>query len=249
MHGQNTHAEFSATRWTLVEAMTGEDEGLRQSARRQLAEQYFSPVYAYIRSRGNPPERAADLTQSFFTEVVFGRNLFGRVDRRRSRLRTYLKTAINNHVIDESRKDKRRSAMLIPVSALAEEERNFSDLRGLTAEEAFEIRWAVAVVQEALKRCRARFQDAGQEEQFVVFERWFCRNLGTDAAARPDASTLAKEMGLASADQVYSITRKVRLRLQEAVREVLRDQVDSDEPWEEELLHFARLTEIPHTSL
>ena len=245
MNRQNTHAEFSATRWTLVDAVTGDNEALRQSARRQLAEQYFSPVYAYIRSRGNPPDRAGELTQSFFTEVIYGRDLFGRVDRRQARLRSYLKVAITNHIVDQSRKERRHVSSVIPASALAEEERNFRDLKGLSAEEAFDIRWTVAVLQEALKRCRARFVDAGQEEQFLVFERWFCRYLGTDTSVRPDATELAKELGLSNADQVYSITRRVRQRLQEAVREVLRDQVGEEDQLQEELLHFARLTSIP----
>ncbi len=245
----NTHAEFSDTRWTLVEAVTADNEALRQSARRQLAEQYFPPVYAYIRSRGNAPERAGELTQSFFTEVIYGRNLFGRVDRQQARLRSYLKAAINNHIIDETRKDRRRVTSVIPASALAEEERNFRDLKGLSAEEAFDTRWTAAVLQEALKRCRARFVDAGQEGEFLVFERWFCRYLGTDAKVRPDASELASELGLCSADQVYSITRRVRQRLQEAVREVLRDQVAEEDQLQEELLHFARLTNIPYSAL
>jgi RNA polymerase sigma factor (sigma-70 family) len=249
MNQQNTHAEFSATRWTLVDAVTGDDEALRQSARRQLAEQYFPPVYAYIRSRGNPPDRAGELTQTFFTEVIYGRDLFGRIDRRQARLRSYLKAAINNHVVDQSRKERRRVSSVISASALAEEESNFRDLKGLSAEEAFDIRWTVAVLQEALKRCRARFIDAGQEEQFLVFERWFCRYLGTDASVRPDAVDLAKELGLSNADQIYSITRRVRQRLQEAVREVLRDQVGEEDQLQEELLHFARLTNISHNAL
>jgi DNA-directed RNA polymerase specialized sigma24 family protein len=245
MPAHETFADFSPTRWTLIEALTDESEQQREAARAQLAEQYLSPVYAYIRGKGYDPERAGELTQSFFAEVIYGRRLFERVSQQMARLRTYLKAAINNYLIDEGRKQRRRDAFQISASALAEEEQNFLDLKGLSAEEVYERRWAAAVLSEALRRCRERFRDAGQEDRFEIFERWFCRYLGTDPRQRPEAATMAAELGLSEPEQIYAITRKVRVRLQEAIREVLREQVKSDEALQDELRLFARSTGIP----
>ena len=36
----------------------------------ELCEAYWHPVYAFIRRKGNDPDRAADLTQSFFTVLI-----------------------------------------------------------------------------------------------------------------------------------------------------------------------------------
>ena len=71
---------FSTTRWSLVLAA---GEGGSERSERALAElctEYWYPLYAYVRRRGNDPEDARDLTQAFFAKLL--EKLFGRKSKR-----------------------------------------------------------------------------------------------------------------------------------------------------------------------
>jgi hypothetical protein len=64
------HAEFDATRWSLVlEAAQGRAEA-GPEALAQLCERYWPPLYAFARHRGFSPEDAQDLVQGFFEQPL-----------------------------------------------------------------------------------------------------------------------------------------------------------------------------------
>lgn len=57
-----THAhQFPNTRWTIVAQSVNTDDAIRQKALSELCELYWPPVYAFVRSKGNPPQDAEDI--------------------------------------------------------------------------------------------------------------------------------------------------------------------------------------------
>ena len=62
-------------------------------------------MYCYLRRKNYDNERAKDLTQGFFHEVVLNRALIERADQAKGRFRSFLLHALNEYLIDEQRKE------------------------------------------------------------------------------------------------------------------------------------------------
>ena len=61
---------FPSTIWMRVELAGDQTQPRSREALAELCEAYWHPVYAFIRRKGNDPDRAADLTQGFFTLLI-----------------------------------------------------------------------------------------------------------------------------------------------------------------------------------
>ena len=86
------HLEFGQTNWSLIRELQSDEPERRQQALTSLVETYQGPVYAYFRRFGCDPEKASELTQSFFVEKVLVGGFFEKADPARARLRTLLRT-------------------------------------------------------------------------------------------------------------------------------------------------------------
>src|SRR5579862_9561322 len=93
MHTLSGGTQFPATRWTLVGAASDPRRKEARSALVSLCENYWDPLYAYLRRRGYLAEQAQDLTQEFFIRVLEGRYL-DRADREKGRFRAFLLTSL-----------------------------------------------------------------------------------------------------------------------------------------------------------
>src|SRR5262245_29068405 len=88
-NGQTMHtlpgpSQFPTTRWTLVIAAGDPQHKEARSALVSLCDNYWYPLYAYLRRCGYPADQAQDLTQEFFIRVLEGRYL-SRADPERGR--------------------------------------------------------------------------------------------------------------------------------------------------------------------
>jgi hypothetical protein len=68
-------SQFPTTRWTMVVAAGDPYRKEARSALAALCENYWFPLYAYLRRRGYAADQAQDLTQDFFIRVLEGRYL------------------------------------------------------------------------------------------------------------------------------------------------------------------------------
>src|ERR1051325_589472 len=110
-NGQTMHTlpgspQFPTTRWTLVLAAGDQRRKEARSALVSLCENYWYPLYAYVRRRGYPADQAQDLTQEFFTRVLEGRYL-DRADAAKGRFRSFLLSSLKFFIADEE--DRRRA--------------------------------------------------------------------------------------------------------------------------------------------
>ncbi len=64
--------EFPTTHWALVRRLGDRGSPEIDAALDWLCNSYWRPIYAYIRRRGHPPDRACDLTQDFFASILAG---------------------------------------------------------------------------------------------------------------------------------------------------------------------------------
>jgi RNA polymerase sigma-70 factor (ECF subfamily) len=228
MNLQQTHARFGTTSWTLVGALRDENDQQQEAARDLVITLYWPPVYASLRRMGHNRERAAELTQAFFVEVVIGRGLLDQADAARGRLRSLLLTALKRFAIDQHRRQcARPDGDGLSLENLEREEGFLAREPARDADEVFERRWAVAVLEEALVRCERSCREAGLEKHWAAFEAFIVQpSIG--AVEPPSLSRLADELGFASATHVASAMKVVRKRMKLLLREVVAETADDD---------------------
>jgi RNA polymerase sigma-70 factor (ECF subfamily) len=226
---EQTYERFRTTTWTQIRALGEGDGKQRGEALGALIGRYWPAVYAHLRSQGQGSEAAAELTQSFFAEVVLDRGLFEKAEPHRGRLRTLLLTALKRFQIDKHRRRSARgSDITIPMDLLhMEDARLAATPPGV--DHAFERRWAMGLFEEALKRCEGHFRDSGREKHWELFEARILRPAITRNEPKALAE-LAEPMGFASpalaAAAVQVVKRRVTALLREVVAETLDDQAD-----------------------
>jgi RNA polymerase sigma-70 factor (ECF subfamily) len=134
-----------------------------------LCENYWYPLYAYLRRRGYPADQAQDLTQDFFIRMLEGRYL-DRADPEKGRFRSFLLSSLQFFVADERdrrRAQKRGGGSVISLEFSSGEDRYQREpAHGETPERIFERRWTLAVLERVVERLRNEFVQHGRPEHF-----------------------------------------------------------------------------------
>jgi len=239
-NGQTMHtlagpSQFPTTRWTLVVAAGGPERKEARSALVWLCENYWYPLYAYLRRRGYPADQAQDLTQEFFIRVLEGRYL-DRANPEKGRFRSFILTSLKFFVADEEdryRAHKRGGGLLVPLEFSSGEERYQREpAHGETPERIFERRWALSVLDRVVDKLRNEFVHHGRPEHF---ERLKVFLLGQSDA--PYAK-LAREMNTSEAALKVAIHR-LRKRYRDLFRREIADTVADPAEVESELWYPA----------
>jgi RNA polymerase sigma factor (sigma-70 family) len=239
-NGQTMHtlpgpSQFPTTRWTLVVAAGDSHRKEARSALVYLCENYWYPLYAYLRRRGYPAHRAQDLTQEFFIRVLEGRYL-DRADPEKGRFRSFILTSLKFFVADEEDRDraqKRGGGTVEPLEFPSGEQRYQREpAHDETPERIFERRWALTVLDRVVERLREEFVQHGRPEHF---ERLKVFLLGQSDA--PYAA-LAGEMNTSEGSLKVAIHR-LRKRYRELFRQEIADTVADPAEVESELRFLA----------
>src|SRR5277367_543471 len=167
MHTLGGPSQFPTTRWTLVVAAGHPQRKEARSALITLCENYWYPLYAYLRRLGHPADQAQDLTQEFFVRVLEGRYL-DRADPEKGRFRSFLLTSLKFFVADEEdrhRASKRGGGAVLPLEFSTGEERYQREpAHEETPERIFERRWALSVIDRVVEKLRDEFVQHGHAE-------------------------------------------------------------------------------------
>jgi RNA polymerase sigma-70 factor (ECF subfamily) len=226
---------FQTTSWSVLrEAAAGSSAASREALSR-LCETYWPPVYAFIRSRGQSPSDAEDLTQAYFTRFL-EKGYLADFRPEVGRFRTFLRASVAHFLANEWDRVRalKRGGGQVALSldaATAEERLRLEPVDRLTPETVFERQWAAAVLSRCLERLR-REQAAGAGEG--RFER-LKAFLSSDGAEEGYA-TLAGELGLSEAAvrvAVHRLRRRFATVLREEILETVSDpgEVDAEIRW------------------
>lgn len=235
MHTLPGSSQFPTTRWSLVIAAGDPQRKDARSALVALCENYWYPLYAYLRRRGYPADQAQDFTQDFLIRVLEGRYL-DRVQPEKGRFRSFLLTSLKFFVADEEdrrRAHKRGGGVVVPLEFSSGEERYQREpAHDETPERIFERRWALAVLDRVVEKLRQEFEQHGRPEHFDQLKVFL---LG-----RSDApyATLAREMNTSEGALKVAIHR-LRKRYRELFRQEIADTVADPAEVESELRFLA----------
>jgi RNA polymerase sigma factor (sigma-70 family) len=230
-HTLRASPEFPATRWTLVLAAGDPQRGDAGSALVSLCEAYWYPLYAFLRRRGYPADRAQDLTQEFFVRILQGRYL-DRADPEKGRFRSFVLTSLKFFVADDEDRQRAYKRGGGAVGAL-----EFSSGEGRyqrepahdeTPERIFERRWALAVLDRVVEKLRSQFVQHGRPEHFERLKVFLLGQADAPYAA------LAREMNTSEGALKVAIHR-LRKRYRELFRQEIADTVADPSDVESEL--------------
>src|SRR6202790_5649615 len=148
MHTLQGSSRFPTTRWTMVVAAGDAHRKEARSALVSLCENYWYPLYAYLRRRGYATDQAQDLTQDFFIRVLEGRYL-DRADPEKGRFRAFLLTSMKFFLADEADRNRaqKRGGGTGPSLEFSSSEDRYQrePAHDETPEWIFERRWALSV--------------------------------------------------------------------------------------------------------
>jgi RNA polymerase sigma-70 factor (ECF subfamily) len=233
---------FLTTQWSLIEnVQAGQDHD--RALIGFLLEQYWKPVYCYLRRRGHHNEEAKDLTQGFFHEVVLNKHLVRRADKTKGRFRSFLLHALRQYLAKQAVRDGAQKRIpkdkLVPLDAVAEPLLPDSMVQA-SPEESYHYAWLSALLERVLAQVRLACEAQGMATHWELFERRVVRPTLDDAPA-PSLAELCATHGIASAKQasnmIVTVKRRFRSDLLQAVRQTVLSQGQA--PAElEELLSF-----------
>jgi RNA polymerase sigma-70 factor (ECF subfamily) len=236
--GQNTQeggAAFVTTHWSVVLAAQGESTEA-EAALGKLCRTYWRPIYSFVRREGIEPEEAKDLTQGFFALLLERRDLDA-VRKEKGRLRSYLLTSLKHFLTNERQRamaiKRGEGQRLIPLDEVRDRERaGFEPTDRSTVDQIYERRWALALLEQVLRRLGEEYRSTGN---VVLFER--LEALLMDEPDRPSQGQIADELGM-SENAVKQAFRRLRQRYQQLLREEIAHTVMVPGDIEDELRHL-----------
>jgi RNA polymerase sigma-70 factor (ECF subfamily) len=229
---------FQTTQWSVVvRAGSGEDENATALA--TLCQEYWRPVYSYIRCRGHDADAARDLTQGFFAALLEGGGLEA-ARRERGRFRNFLLASVKNFLAHERDREQaqKRGGGRSPVRIDPDPESSFVGVpepaTHETPETIFERRWATTLLEQTMLDLQSDMERSGSVGRFEVLRSYLVSD--TD----PPYADLARDLEMTEA-AVRVALHRMRQRFGSALRERVAQTLEDPSRVEDELRYLIGL--------
>ncbi len=247
--------DFPDTSWTLIRRAR-EDGRARRAALEALAARYWKPLYFRARRGGLPIEEAKDAVQGFLLHLLERDDFVERLDPAKGRLRSYLKTALDRWLVNlhEHRSAQKRGggartvgldfdvaeAERLGAGASADAGAGPAARAAASPDDAFDREWALGVMERALARLRAEFEEGRRRGPFAVALRFF----SFDAGEPPTYAEAAAEAAM-SVPQLKAFLHRARTRFRDLVREEVGRTVEDEGEIDAEIADLMRVLAAP----
>ena len=228
-------AAFTTTHWSVVLQAQGESAAA-QDALGKLCRTYWRPIYGFVRRQGVGAEEAKDLTQGFFAMLLERRDL-NSVRQEKGRLRSYLLTSLKHFLTNERNRamaiKRGEGQRLIPLEDLREHEGvGFGPTETLAADQIYERRWALSVLDQVFARLGDEYRATGNIQLFDRLQKSL-----TDEPDHPSPANIAHELGMTE-NAVRQASFRLRQRYRQLMREEIAHTVEVPGDIEDELRHL-----------
>lgn len=227
---------FATTHWSVILAAQDLASPMAGEALAQLCNTYWFPLYVFIRREGHRPEDAQDLTQEFFTRFL-ARDDLRAVDSDKGKFRSFLLASVKHFLAnawDHAHAAKRSGQHLsVPWDdEMAESRYSSAVLPNLSAEEAYERQWTLAMLDRVLVRLRDEYAAAGKDALFYAIQGYL------SATQSPGSHVeVAERLGL-SEGAIRVAVHRLRRRYGRMLRAEVAHTVASAEDIDAELRHL-----------
>jgi len=210
---------FATTRWSVVLRAGGEPSAEAQAALVWLCENYWYPLYAYVRRKGHSAEEAPDLTQAFFAQLLEKNNL--RVaDPAKGKFRAFLLSSLSHFLANEWDKVRaqKRGGGKAPLrldQQDAEQRYGLEPTHNLTPEKLFERRWALTVLDRVLAQLEEDLRSSGKAAHFEILKAHLMQSAEDESYAQA-----AEKLGMSTGAVKVAIHR-----LRRRYRDLLKAEI------------------------
>jgi RNA polymerase sigma-70 factor (ECF subfamily) len=216
-----------------IEKVRDESPEQSRAALAELCEAYWQPVYAFMRRKGNEPDRAADLTQDFFTLLIRPGALEA-VAEGKGKFRSFLMAACTNFLKNQRvyARSLKRGGGRSPLSIdrlEAEDRLRFEPFHEMTPERIFLRQWATTLLDRVMAQLQAEAASKGKSR---LFDQLRPALLGRDCA--PPYAAVSSALGV-SESSVKVAVHRYRARYQQLLREEIARTVDDPAEIEDEI--------------
>ncbi len=224
-------AGFQTTRWSLIARASLDRTPDARDALAELYHIYAYPLYAFVRHRGESAEKASDIVQGFFVELLEG-SLLRSADQTKGRFRSFLLGALKHFLADERDREtaKKRGGGTVRVSLDDAESRyGLEPSHELTPERLFEWQWALATLEHVVRQLKDEYERAGKQRTFDVLK---------DLLAGPlvERSYLDIAAALDSTEGAVKVAvHRMRRRYREILLAQIAETVETEDDIEDEI--------------
>jgi RNA polymerase sigma factor (sigma-70 family) len=207
-----------------------------RNALETLCRGYWYPLYAYARRAGRSPHDAEDLTQQFFAHLL-EKDWLRTAAPEKGRFRAFLLVALKRFMAKEWHRStaQKRGGVQHPLPLeTADAERRYAGepVEALAADEIYERRWAMTLLDQALEQLRAEFSSAGKIVEFDCLKQW----LSAERDQIPYADLASRLGGSEGAARVA--VHRLRKRFRQIFRERIAFTIADGEDLDEEIRHL-----------
>jgi RNA polymerase sigma-70 factor (ECF subfamily) len=229
-------ADFRTTHWSQVLEAGHASSPNAGAALEILCRTYWYPIYVYVRRQGHNPHDAEDLTQEFFSRLL-RLNSLEAVAPHRGKFRTFLLVSLKHYLADawDAQKALKRGggARIFSLDDdTAEERYQLEATAEAPPDVAFERRWLLTVLEQAMTRLRQEYTASGKLRQFEAF-----KDLLTNPTPDGEYDRLAVELAITPGAIAVAMHR-LRHRYRDLVRAEIANTVSNAEELAEELRHL-----------
>jgi RNA polymerase sigma-70 factor (ECF subfamily) len=222
---------FPTTRWSLVLGARDRSRLEARAALAELCQEYWYPIYAFIRRKGHDHHDAEDVTQAYFARLLEN-DVIAAADRCKGRFRTFLRTDCQHFLIDQYRRRTARGGAVRPISIDlrdAEGRYRIEPADHMTPDLIFDRAWAMTLLDRVLERLAAEFAAKGRSEVFEHLKIALTQGKGAVPAA-----ALAARLGMTE-DAVNVAIHRVRKRYREILVEHIAETLDDVSQLDDEI--------------
>lgn len=226
---------FATTQWSvIVRAVDKDDSQVARKALADLCQQYWYPLYCFVRTKIRSSEDSADIVQGFFAQLLEKESI-EMADQARGRFRNFLLASINNFM-----KNRHRAALAIKRGGgiehvsidfeKADQRFRFEPVDEMTPEKIFERSWALELIDCCMQKLGQRYEKTGKSELFEAL----CGSLmGGETSYAEIAEALGK-----NENAIKVAAHRMRERLGDEIRAEISNTVDDPASIEDELQHL-----------
>jgi RNA polymerase sigma-70 factor (ECF subfamily) len=225
--------DFATTRWSIVQAAGHRSTPTAKAALEELCVTYWPPVYAFVRQKGHAPADAEDVTQAFFIHVLES-EFVATADPGRGRFRSFLLKSVS-HFVSSHRRDQAAlkrggGARVLSLDFAAEEQQYKAEpTHSVTAEQLFERRWALTLLDNTMQQLRSEYAERNHSLLFESLEA----HVNQDPGRLPYAE-LCDTLNM-SEDAIKQAARRLKLRYRELLRTEIAGTVGNNADIDDEL--------------
>jgi RNA polymerase sigma-70 factor (ECF subfamily) len=235
--GASDPRPFATTRWTLIVSAANSESGEQEArtALDELCRTYWRPIFSFVCRRGYSMEDAQDLTQDFFVKIL-GCNWLQHADRNRGRFRSLLLKSLENFLVNAAERThtRKRGGNVEFVSWhdwMAEAPSQLSipthAADSLPPERLFDLRWAITVVEQALRRLREECESKGRRRLFYALS--FHLTTERDEVSYANLSTALGISESAVKRQLHAMRQRYRSLLRDEVAHTVVDAAEVED--------------------